>query len=312
MCIDRERLKEGAASGIHKGWTGFIWVMRIIIPISFFTALLNWSGVIHQLDPLIQPLMGWMGLPGMAALPLLVGFIAGIYSGIAALVVLPFTKAQMTLIAIFMMMAHNLIQEGVIQGKSGIHPLKITLFRLGAAAITVIVCAQFFDTTSVVTRTTSLSAPISEPFLSMLKAWSFSTLRLITLIFVIMIGFLTLLEIIRALGWMDPLVKMLAPILRCLGLSERVGIPWIAGAIFGLVYGAAVIAEEVREGNLTKEDLEGLHLSIGIHHSIIEDPAIFMTFGLSPFWLLVPRFISAMLVVRLFSLWQRFRKPPQA
>ena len=54
-----------------------------------------------------------------AALPLLIGMLTGVYGGIAAMVVLPFSSAQMTLMAVFILMAHALIQEGIIQGKSG-------------------------------------------------------------------------------------------------------------------------------------------------------------------------------------------------
>ena len=77
---------------------------------------------------------------------------------------------------------------------------------------------------------------------------------------------------------------------------------------FGLVYSAAVIFEEVKEGNLTKEELEELHLSIGIPHFVIEGPAIFLTMGLSAFWLWVPRLIVAILVVRLLALRHFARK----
>jgi hypothetical protein len=77
---------------------------------------------------------------------------------------------------------------------------------------------------------------------------------------------------------------------------------------FGLVHSAAVIFEEVKEGNLTKEELEELHLSVAIPHSVIEEPAIFLTMGLSAFWLWVPRLIMAILVVRLLSLWHLTRK----
>jgi predicted Kef-type K+ transport protein len=118
---------------------------------------------------------------------------------------------------------------------------------------------------------------------------------------------LTLLEILKTCGWIDRLVRMLTPILKCLGLSQRVGILWMAGAIFGLVYAAAVIVEEAKQKNLSKEELEGLQLSIGIHHSVIEDPAIFIALGLSPFWMLVPRLIAAMVFVRLFSLWHHMK-----
>jgi hypothetical protein len=307
MKIDRLCLREGFFSGIRKGLKGFLWALKIIVPISFLTAILNWSGVIQQLDSFIQPLMRYLGLPGMAALPLLVGFVAGIYSGVAALVILPFTQAQMTLAAIYMMMAHNLIQETVIQAKSGLRPFKAVLFRLAAASITVMICAQFFDSTPAASGTLAISAPVSQSFGPMLKAWSLSTLDLLGRIFLIMMTLLTLLEILKACGWIDALVRMLTPILRCLGLSQRVGILWIAGAIFGIVYSAAVIVEEANQRNLSKVELEGLQLSIGIHHSVIEDPAIFIALGLSAFWMVVPRLLAAMVFVRLFSLWHHMK-----
>jgi len=47
--------------------------------------------------------MGLLNLPSIAALPLVVGMLSGIYTGIAAMIVLPFTNNQMTLIAVFLM-----------------------------------------------------------------------------------------------------------------------------------------------------------------------------------------------------------------
>jgi hypothetical protein len=82
----------------------------------------------------------------------------------------------------------------------------------------------------------------------------------------------------------------------------------MTAAIFGLAYGAAVIVEEAKEGHLVKEELEGLHLSIGINHALVEDPALFLALGLHPFWLWVPRIITAMVAVRLLTFWQQISK----
>ncbi|HON23557.1 MAG TPA: hypothetical protein PKV74_07255, partial [Syntrophales bacterium] len=132
-------IKTGMLMGVRKGWSGFIWMMKIVLPVSLLTALLEWSGWLRQLDFLLTPAMGLLHLPAAAALPLLIGMLANIYGGIAAMVVLPLTEGQMTLIGVFLLMAHNLIQEGIIQGQSGIHPLKATLFRIVTAAVTVMI-----------------------------------------------------------------------------------------------------------------------------------------------------------------------------
>jgi len=136
-----EKIKQGLAVGIGKGLRGFVWMMKIIVPVSFLTALLAWSGWMERIDFVIRPVMGFLSLPDFAALPLLIGLLTGIYGGIAAMAVLPLTVGQMTLIAVFLLIAHNLIQEGIIQGKSGIGILKATLFRIVLAVIAVIVVA---------------------------------------------------------------------------------------------------------------------------------------------------------------------------
>jgi cytochrome b561 len=116
---------------------------------------------------------------------------------------------------------------------------------------------------------------------------------------------LTLLEIFKTLGWIDRIVHALRPLLRTFGLSDKAGILWMTAVVFGLAYGAAVIVEEAKEGYLSREELEVLHLSIGINHSLVEDPALFLSFGLSALWLWVPRIITAVIAVRLFTWWQR-------
>jgi len=78
--------------------------------------------------------------------------------------------------------------------------------------------------------------------------------------------------------------------------------------IFGLAYGAAVIVEEAEKGHLSREELERLHLSIGINHAIIEDPSLFLALGLGAFWLWAPRLIMAILAVHLLRLWQSLAK----
>jgi len=302
------KFRDGLLRGLRKGLQSFFWMIKILVPVSFFTALLEWSGWLTSIDFLIQPLMGWLGLPAKAALPLVIGMLTNIYGGIAAMVMLPFTKEQMTLIAIFLLIAHNLIQEGIIQGKSGIHPLKATLFRIVAACITVILVGQFLDTGDANPLAESALTPSAQPFLTMLQNWIVATVRLAIKIFLIIISILTVVEILKSYGWIDRAVILLTPLLRTLGLSDKVGILWLAGAFFGLVYGAALIVEEAKRGDLSKEELEGLHLSIGINHAVIEDPALFLSLGLSAFWLWVPRLVMAILAVRLLSLWHLSRR----
>jgi len=305
------KIREGLASGINKGWQGFLWMMKIIIPISFVTALLVWTGWIGTLDILIAPVMGILNLPSMASVPLLVGMLTGIYGGIAAMAVLPLSSEQMTIIAIFLLISHNLIQEGIIQGKSGINPLKATLFRIGASVITVLIVGQCIDlgsTADIASR--EVSRGTSQPFVTMVHEWGSTILMLVIKIFFIIMGIVTALEIFKNLGWITHVVDFFSPLLRFMGLGRKVGILWITAVVFGLSYGGALIVEEAREEHLTKRELETLHLSIGINHSMIEDPVLFLPLGVGAFWLWVPRLAMALIAVRLLTLWQRLHHSP--
>ena len=308
----RTRLKEGAIAGLKKGWEGFVWMMKIIIPISLFTAILDWSGVLGHLDFLLKPMMGWLDLPPAAALPLIIGLLSSVYGGIAAMIVFPFSTAQMTLMAVFIMTAHALITEGIIQGKSGIHPLKATLVRIGAAVATVLLMVPFVGSSTVMPSAADGVLSAHPAFWEMIRHWAWTTFMLMVKIFVIIMALLTLMELLKAFELIHPFVRALGPFLRIMGLDQKVGFLWMTAVIFGLAYGGAVIVAEAKSGHLSKDDLELLHLSIGTNHSMVEDPPLFLPLGIHPFWLYVPRLLMAILIVRLVRLYQRYgRRAPK-
>ena len=306
----RPQLKKGTIAGLKKGWNGFLWMMKIIIPISLITSILNWSGLMHRLDFLLKPLMGLFSLPPAAALPLVIGTLSSVYGGLAAMVAIPFSTPQMTLMAVFILMAHALIQEGIIQGKSGIHPLKATLVRIGAALVTLLLMVPWVGSSTVMPAAAEGALSASPAFLEMIRHWAWTTFRLTAKIFVIIMVLLTLLELLKAFGWIHPLVRALGPFLRIMGLDQKVGFLWMTAVIFGLSYGGAIFVEEAKSGHLSKDDLEILHLSIGMNHSMVEDPPLFLPMGIHPFWLYVPRLVMAIVTVRLLRVWQRYARRP--
>ncbi len=305
-----EKIRQGAIAGLKKGLKGFLWMLRILVPVSFATSLLGWSGLLEGVSRLLAPVMGILHLPGMAALPLVIGGATGMYGGIAAMASLPLAPSEATLVAVFLLMSHNLILEGIIQGRSGINGIVVTLFRIGTAALTTFVCGFLVgfapNASSAVDagRAVANAAAARAPFLSFLESWAFGTLRLAGKILLIIMALLVLLEVLKSLGWIGRVVKALRPALRILGLGEEAGYMWTAAAIFGLAYCAPIIVEEAKAGQLSPRELTKLHLSISINHSIVEDPLLFMAAGVGAFWVFVPRLVVAILAVWLLSLWK--------
>jgi hypothetical protein len=292
----RTQLKRGLYTGIKKGWGSFVWICKIVVPVSFLVALIQWTGWLNQLDFLLHPLMSLINLPAAAALPIVTATVVNFYAAIAIMAVLPFSIEQMTLIALFILIAHMLIMEGMIQHKSGFNFVKATLVRIMAAVSTVLVVSQFLgDTGQGVVLPADLT--LQTPFIEILKGWAIDTLGLCGRIFVIIMLVMTLLVSLQTLGWIQYLLKFFRPFMRILGLSNQAVTMWVPAAGFGLLYGGAVIIEEAKKGALTKEELEYLHISIGINHAIVQEIALFLALGLNVFWLLIPRFVTAAIAV---------------
>jgi hypothetical protein len=307
----QDRLKAGGLSGFKKGWHTFIWILKILVPVSFLVTLLQWTGWLDYLDFLLKPLMGLLRLPPEAALPIISGMLINLYPVIAIITVIPFTAAQMTLIAVFTLMAHNLILEGMVQHKSGYNGLMAAVSRTAAAIIAVFIISRFFgDTGSSVVMTVASAAP--APILEALRGWAVGTAYLLLRILGVIMFIMVLQECLVALGWLDALSRFFRPWMRVMGVPRQAAFIWIAANIFGLLYGGAVVMEEAKKGTLTREELRELHISIGINHSMTEDPSLFAVIGLNPFWLWVPRLVMAIIFLQSYRLvkWlgKKFRR----
>jgi hypothetical protein len=304
----RIKLQTAAAAGVRKGVSGFFWILKILIPISFVTLLLDVSGVIGNIDFLLTPIMGILSLPAVAALPLIIGLLTGIYGAVAAMSVLPMTLDQMTLTAIFLLISHNMIQEGIIQGKSGINPVAATMFRLAASVVTVMVTARFLPSDTAVALPGGLARGGATPLGGIFVDWAVGMGWLSLKIFAIIMSIMVAVEIMKAFRLNVYLLRILQPAIRFMGLDRRVGMLWLTAALFGITYGAAVIVAEAKENDFEADELTRLHLSIGINHAMIEDPSLFLPLGIGVFWLWVPRLVSAVAAVWLLNLWLRLRR----
>jgi hypothetical protein len=304
------RLAPGIRAGLKKGWNGFIWLLKIIVPVSFATGLLVYSGLIYRLDFLLTPVMTWMGLPASGALVIIAGIFTGIYGTVAALSMMPFSMEHMILLAIFTLICHNLIQESMVQGRSGINPFFAAAFRLAAAFVVTLCCAKIMGVTPQATAALSESAlPVTDQaFTAWLAGWAADTLKLVVQIFCIIMPLMVMMELAKVFHAIDFVIRPLRPVLAFLGLDRSCGMLWMTAAVFGLAYGSAVIVEETRNHTYDPQALTKLHLSIGINHAMIEDPVLFLPLGIPPFWLWIPRLVAAVLVTYTVTVFSALRR----
>jgi spore maturation protein SpmB len=298
---------QAVKEGLVRGWHGYLWLMKIVVPVSAAVALIEYSGWLYRLDSVLSPVLGLLGLSASAAVPLLVGLLSGIYGGIAAMTALSLSPVEQTLIAVFLLNSHNLIQEGIIQDRSGLAFWKATATRLVASATVVLVVAWLLNSAPAGGQTAA-AVVFREPFGEFAVAWAASIGVLAVKMFVILMPLMVILEIMKATGGIEALVRLTAPLLRLLGLKRQVGVLWLTGAVFGLSYGSAVIVEEARNGSFSGRDLEELQVSVGINHAMIEDPLLFMAIGVSPLWLWLPRLAAALAAVYMLRTIETLRR----
>ncbi len=303
----QSKLGSSIQQGLRKGWDGFIWLLKIILPISFLTLMFEYSGLFERAEFIFGPVMGLMQLPPAAALPLAVGLLAGIYGAIAAIAVLPFTTAQITVMAVFLLIAHNLVQESIIQGKAGVNPITATLVRLAAALGMAAIIGRLLISGEIVTAAAGPIQPTASSFSAVITGWITGMLVLCAKMLVIILGVMIAIEIMKAFNVVSRIVDVLRPLLKIMGIDPSTGMLWLTAALFGLAFGAAIIVEETKNNRFERTLLDRLHLSIGINHSIVEDPVLFLPFGIHPFWLWVPRLLCAMLATWLYIAWHKIR-----
>ena len=297
------RLLDGLKAGLTRGLRGFFWLLKILAPISLVTTLIQASGWLSYLEGGLRPALKLISLPPEAVLPLVTGLFVGLYGGVAAMAVLPFSEGQMTLIAVFLLLSHNLVQEGIVQAKSGTSIAKITVVRLLAAVIAVWIVSRFVDSETVMAAASLQSEAPENSLLLLMQRWLASMAVLSAKMLVIICGIMVAIELMQRFRAQEYLVTVFSPLLRTMGLNREVGLLWVTAILFGVAYGGAVIVEEIRKQGLPAEAVEKLHLSIGINHAMIEDPALFLPFGIHPLWLWGPRLVAAIAVVYLASAW---------
>jgi hypothetical protein len=111
----RRDLRVGVVAGLQAFWD----LTKVMIPAYGVTLALDQLGVIGRLAHAARPLMEALGLPGDAAVPLVVGYVLNIYAAVGSMQALDLTARQVTILAIAILIGHNLVVEGAVLHKAG-------------------------------------------------------------------------------------------------------------------------------------------------------------------------------------------------
>ena len=125
-----------AATGLVKG-IGVVWrLAKVIFPAIIFVSFLQTTPVFDSIGRLCAPLMQLVGLPGEAAIAFVIGILANIYSGIGAMLVLPLSATEFTILSTMIVICHSAFIETAVVAEAGASGTLIVSLRLAGAFIT--------------------------------------------------------------------------------------------------------------------------------------------------------------------------------
>lgn len=303
--LTKKTLQSGLKSGFNTTWE----LGKVVFPVTIIVTILKYTPVINWVIAVFTPLMKWIGLPGEAAIPLVLGKILNLYAAIGAIISLELTVKHVFILAVMLSFSHNLIVETAVAKKIGVKGIVPVAIRLSLALISAIIINLIWQGGQETAEYGIIITPEQAPgtWLAIgalaLKTALTGVLQIAIIVLPLMIG----IQALKDLHAIDYLSKWFEPLTRILGLSSgRTSIPLLAGIIFGLAYGAGVIIESAREENLSKKDLYLLSIFLVSSHAVIEDTLIFIPLGINVINLLIIRVIVAFIVTMLTArVWKK-------
>lgn len=304
--ITKETWKKGLNTGIKTTWE----LGKIIFPITVIVSILSYTSFIEEwIVPLFAPLMGWLGLPGEAAIPLVLGNVLNLYAAIGAILSLDLTVKHVFILAVMLSFSHNLLVETAVAKKIGVSAIVPVALRLGLAIISGVAIHLLWQGGGeqaqygmVMQETEVIDSWLMIVLVSVNKAL-LGIWQIAIIVLPLMVG-IQVLKDTHAIAYFS---KMIEPLTRFLGLSSgKTSVPLLAGLIFGLAYGAGVIIQSAEEENFSKRDMYLLSIFLVASHAVIEDTLLFIPLGINVIPLLMIRVIVAFIVTILTAkVWQR-------
>jgi len=277
-------------------------LFRIMIPISIIVKLLQMAGFITVIGDMLYPIMKYVGLPGEMGLVWATGMITNLFGGVIAFISISngmdLTVAQVTVISIMMLVAHTFPIELQIARKTGVRLLTMFMIRFGFGFIFGLIIFHLYDALGWQIQTAQIVwKPAALPDKS-LGSWAIGELKNYGVIVCFIFSLMLLLRVLKLIGVLDIITRLLNPFLRILGIGKEVTTIALVGLTLGVVYGGALIIDEVKNNPaIQKKDILYAMVLMGLCHSVIEDTILMVSLGASFVGIFIIRFILSMIVV---------------
>jgi len=132
-------IKLGIKDGAETTWE----LAKIIVPVYFIITFLKHTPVIDWMVTIFEPVTLLLGLPGEAAMPIVIANALTVYPAIPAITAFSFTTKEITIVGTMILLCHSLPVETMIARKSGASGWFIVIVRVLVAIFAGIILNLF-------------------------------------------------------------------------------------------------------------------------------------------------------------------------
>ena len=289
------RIIECFRLAVPTSWKSTKWLLKLMIPISLAVTLMQHFEILTWIATWINPLFVHFGLPGESAVAFISGATAGTYAGIAAMMSIPLTMKQASILALMIALCHALPMECAVNKKTG-----SSFWNMGAIRIIMaLICAFCLNIIlpDMQEKYIYLGAEADSSFWEVMKIWGVSQIKMSLMVVLIIYSLMVVQRMLEAYRLLDPLSRLLSPLMKLFGLPRHASYMWLVGNVLGISYGSAVMVELEEKGLVTREEANDVNYHLIMNHSMLEDTIVFAATGISALLLIITRLCFALLLV---------------
>ena len=202
---------------------------------------------------------------------------------------------QASILALMIALCHALPMECAVNKKTG-----SSFWNMGAIRIIMaLICAFCLNIIlpDMQGKYIYLGAEADSSFWEVMKIWGVSQIKMSLMVVLIIYTLMVVQRMLEAYRLLDPLSRLLSPLMKLFGLPRHASYMWLVGNVLGISYGSAVMVELEEKGLVTREEANDVNYHLIMNHSMLEDTIVFAATGISALLLITTRLCFALLLV---------------
>ena len=283
---------------------------KILIPFIFIIKILEEIGIVKIISNFFEPIVQLLGLPAELGIVWVTAIIINVYAAIVLFInivpSLDLTVAQVTVLTVVILIAHNILVESAISHAAGVSFFYASVLRIGIAFLGGFILYKIYFYFGFLQEKFSLvleQRVVPTDYYS----WMLGQVESLIYIFCIICVLVFFLNLLKKIGVENLIKKLLTNPLKLMGISSSAINIIIVGLTIGLQFGGGLLIKEAKSGSINKQSIL-LSLSLlNLVHAVIEDSILMIIIGGHISGVLIFRVIFSLLIVFLILfLYKKF------